>query len=80
MKSKDIRKTAFFVENGQYRIPFGLKNATSTFQRDIDNILLGISNERCFLNMDDIIIYSTTIHKHMLRLTKLKRNNSAREM
>lgn len=70
----DIPKTAFSVENGHYefvRMPFGLKNAPSTFQRVMDNILLGIQNERCLVYMDDIIIYSPTIHEHMARLKEV---------
>lgn len=70
----DIQKTAFTVENGHYefvRMPFGLKNAPSTFQRVMDNILLGIQNERCLVYMDDIIIYSPTIHEHISRLTEV---------
>jgi len=71
---KDISKTAFSVENGLYefvRMPFGLKNAPSTFQRVMDNILLGIQNERCLVYMDDIIVYSPTIHEHITRLTEV---------
>lgn len=70
----DISKTAFSVENGHYefvRMPFGLKNAPSTFQRVMDNILLGIQNERCLVYMDDIIIYSPTIHEHIDRLKEV---------
>lgn len=70
----DISKTAFTVENGHYefvRMPFGLKNAPSTFQRVMDNILLGIQNERCLVYMDDIIVYSPTIHEHISRLTEV---------
>ena len=70
----DIPKTAFSVDNGHYefvRMPFGLKNAPSTFQRVMDNILLGIQNERCLVYMDDIIIYSLTIHEHLNRLKEV---------
>ncbi|XP_050310841.1 uncharacterized protein LOC126746579 [Anthonomus grandis grandis] len=71
---KDISKTAFSVENGHYefvRMPFGLKNAPSTFQRVMDNILMGILNKRCLVYMDDIIIYSPTIHEHINRLQEV---------
>lgn len=72
IEPKDIPKTAFTVENGHFefvRMPFGLKNAPSTFQRVMDNILMGIQNERCLVYMDDIIVYSATIHEHIMRLT-----------
>lgn len=71
---KDIPKSAFSVDNGHYefvRMPFGLKNAPSTFQRVMDNILVGIQNERCLVYMDDIIIYSPTVHEHISRLTEV---------
>ncbi|KAH1014402.1 hypothetical protein HUJ04_003243 [Dendroctonus ponderosae] len=45
MHPEDIENTAFSTENGHYelkRSPFGLKNAPSTFQRVMDNILRGL--------------------------------------
>lgn len=79
---KDIEKTAFSVENGHYefiRMPFGLKNAPATFQRVMDNVLLGIQNERALVYMDDILIYSPTIYEHINRLkevfTRLRNSN-----
>lgn len=79
--TKDIQKTAFTVENGHFefvRMPFGLKNAPSTFQRVMDNILVGIQNERCLVYMDDIIVYSPTIQEHLSRLSEVfKRLRSA---
>lgn len=50
-------------------MPFSLKNYPSTFQRVVDNILLGIQNKRSLVYMDDIIVYSPTIHEHIFRLT-----------
>lgn len=59
----DIPKTAFTVEHGHYefvRMPFGLKNAPSTFQRVMDNVLQGLQGKICLVYMDDIIIFSTS--------------------
>lgn len=67
----DIPKTAFSAENGLYefrRMPFGLKNAPSTFQRVMDNVLRGLSNETCLVYLDDIIIFSTSLQEHIDRL------------
>lgn len=68
MHPRDIEKTAFNVENGHYeyvRMPFGLKNAPSTFQRVMDNILKGLQNKICFVYMDDIVIFSTSLQEHI---------------
>lgn len=74
VKDKDISKTAFNVENGHYefvRMPFGLKNAPSTFQRVMDNVLREHIGVRCLVNMDDIIVYSASLQEHMSNLTKI---------
>lgn len=74
MHPPDIEKTAFNVENGHYeflRMPFGLKNAPSTFQRTMDNILRGIQNEFCLVYLDDIIIFSTSLQEHITHIKKV---------
>lgn len=71
MAKEDIPKTAFNTENGHYefsRMPFGLKNAPSTFQRVMDNILQGIQNEKCLVYLDDIIIFSVSLQEHVENL------------
>ncbi len=58
MSKIDIEKTAFFDNNGKYeflRMPFGLKNAPSIFQRAMDDILR--EYYICHVYMDDIIIF-----------------------
>lgn len=64
----DVEKTAFTVEHGHYefvRMPFGLKNAPSTFQRVMDNVLQGLQGKVCLVYMDDIIIFSTSLQEHI---------------
>lgn len=72
VQSKDICKTAFTVENGHFefvRMPFGLKNAPSTFQRVMDNVLHDLQGRICLVYMDDIIIYSTSLQEHIENLS-----------
>lgn len=72
--SRDIAKTAFNVENGHYeflRMPFGLKNAPSTFQRVMDNVLREHIGVRCLVYMDDIIVFSTSLKEHLDNLRKI---------
>ncbi|CAH2226625.1 jg26952, partial [Pararge aegeria aegeria] len=48
MNPADIPKTAFNVEHGHFeflRVPMGLKNSPSTFQRVMDNVLRGLQND-----------------------------------
>lgn len=82
MHFDDIKKTAFNVENGHYeylRMPFGLKNAPATFQRVMDNVLKELINKICFVYMDDIIVFSTSLQEHLVNLKtvfqKLRESN-----
>jgi hypothetical protein len=71
MEPNDDPKTAFLTDTGHYefkRIPFGLKNAPSTFQRVMNNVLRVLQNEICSLYLDDIIIFSTYLQEHVDRL------------
>ena len=59
--------TAFIVENNLYefnRMPFGLTNAPSTFQRLMNYVLRTVLGHFALVYLDDIIIYSNTIHDH----------------
>lgn len=74
MDSQDIPKTAFNVEHGHFeflRMPMGLKNSPSTFQRVMDNVLRGLQNEICLVYLDDIIVFSTSLQEHMVNLEKV---------
>lgn len=58
MEPKDIPKTAFNIEHGHFeflRMPMGLKNAPSTFQRVMDDVLRDLQNQICLVYLDDII-------------------------
>lgn len=71
MADQDIEKTAFSVNNGKYefvRLPFGLKNAPSIFQRVMDDVLREHIGKICYVYIDDIIIFSSTIDEHLKNL------------
>lgn len=71
MNAKDIEKTAFSINNGKYefvRLPFGLKNAPSIFQRVMDDVLRDYIGKICYVYIDDIIIFGKTIEEHLSNL------------
>lgn len=68
VKEEDRKKTAFSTPFGHYeyiRMPFGLKNAPSTFQRLMNSVLREFINKICVCYMDDILIFSTSIQEHV---------------
>lgn len=74
MNPEDIHKTAFNVEHGHFeflRMPMGLKNSPSTFQRVMDNVLRGLQNVICLVYLDDIIVFSTSLQEHVTNLEKV---------
>lgn len=63
-----MEKTAFNANNGHFeftRLPFGLKNAPATFQRLMHNIPQHHIRKICFVYMDDVIIFGTSLPEHL---------------
>ncbi|CAK9834602.1 Retrovirus-related Pol polyprotein from transposon 17.6, partial [Anthophora retusa] len=74
MDAKDRQKTAFTTPHGHYefaRMPFGLKNAPPTFQRLMDQVLTGLQGTELFVYLDDIVIYSSSLREHEIKVKKL---------
>jgi len=50
-------------------LPFEIKTALETFQRMTNTVLRGLVGSRCFLFLDDIVVYgrSLVVHDNKLR-------------
>ena len=74
LKKEDIPKSAFVCKYGQFeltRMPFGLNNAGSTFQRTMELALQGLQWETCLLYIDDIIVFGNNFEQHIGRLEQV---------
>ena len=77
LKKRDRRKTAFACELGLFewrRMPFGLCNASATFQRSITRALQRIQQRHGSVVMayiDDIVIATETIEDHIARIKEV---------
>lgn len=67
LRKTDREKTSFSVNGAKYeftRLPFGLKNAPSIFQRAVDDILRPFIGKFAYVYMDDVIIFSKSEEEH----------------
>ena len=65
-------KTKFICKFGTYQfevMSFELKNSEATFQRMMDNMLVNVSNAKCYV--DDVVIHSATAESHFKHLENL---------
>ena len=70
----DRQKTAFSSLNRHYeyvRMPMGLKNSPATFQRLMDQVLLGLQGTELFVYLDDIVIYAKDLEDHGEKVRRL---------
>lgn len=68
---KDKMKTAFCTPFGLFewnRMPFGLCNAPSTFQRLMERIFGDQHCQSLLLYLDDVVVFSSTVAEHVARL------------
>ena len=67
MADADSALTAFSTKEGHWqykRLPFGLKTAPATFQRMMNVVLSGLTGSRCFVFLDDVVVYAKSLAEH----------------
>eukprot|EP00057_Strongylocentrotus_purpuratus_P010055 XP_011664529.1 PREDICTED: transposon Ty3-I Gag-Pol polyprotein [Strongylocentrotus purpuratus] len=71
MDENSIDKTAFRVPWGLFeflRMPQGLVNSPSTFQRVMELVLGDLNLTQLVIYLDDILVFSSTLEEHLTRL------------
>ena len=71
MDNDSREKTAFTTQVGLFEftvMPFGLCNAPATFQRLMENVLAGLTREKCIVYLDDILVMGKTFEEHLSNL------------
>ena len=75
IKEKDVHKTSFRTPDGSYQwkvLPFGLTNAPSAFQRNMNSILRKhIKAGFVVVYLDDILVFSRTRKEHKEHLDQI---------
>ena len=69
-----IPKSVFVCKYGHFemtRMPFGLNNAASTFQRTMELALQGFQWITCLIYIDDVIVYGKSFDEHMHRVEEV---------
>ena len=68
VEPSDVEKTAFITHAGLFemtKMPFGLCNAPSTYQRLMSIVLCGLMKRICLVYRDDVIVYSRHHFQHL---------------
>jgi hypothetical protein len=71
IEEKDMEKTEFSTPLGSFeynRMAMGLVGGPSTFQRLMYGVLYNFKGSSCFVYLDDIILFSSTMEQYVERL------------
>jgi hypothetical protein len=74
MSPPDQLKTTFCTPWGTYayrKMPFGLINAGSTFQRAMDITFHGLINQSIVVYLDDVTVFSKNKEDHLAHLRSI---------
>lgn len=69
--SKPLTAFSFSGHYHYKRMPMGLKGAPATFQRLMNNVLTGLQGVKCFVYLDDIVIYGNSLSDHNSKLIEI---------
>lgn len=81
MDKDHIKKTAITTPFGLYefvKMPFGLKNASQTFQRFINSVMNGVDFATAYI--DDILIYSKNEDDHLHHIEEIMKRLDDRNL
>ncbi|CAF2961342.1 unnamed protein product [Rotaria sp. Silwood2] len=73
---EERNKTAFITHDGLWhfnRLPQGLKNSPSVFQRLMNQTLASLRWDVCLAYLDDIVVYSRSFKQHLMDIEKVCR-------
>jgi hypothetical protein len=74
IREEDRCKTAFSTPDGHWefiRLPMGLKNSPSIFQRLMSVVLSGSLGHHAFIYIDDILVFSKDAESHIQHLDEI---------
>jgi hypothetical protein len=74
MASEDVKKTTLITKTGLYDwtvMPFGLKNATSTFSRTMAEVFKNLGSRFLKVFVDDLNVHSESWGEHLRHLDKV---------
>lgn len=67
----DREKTAFSTDFGKYqykKCPFGLRTIPGFFQNLLNTVLCGLQGVKCFVYLDDVVIFAGNLSEHHEKL------------
>ena len=68
LDAESADKSAFITHQELHefvRMPFGMCNAPTTFQRLMETVLTGLLWDSCFVYIDDLLVCSSTFQEHL---------------
>lgn len=71
IKESDKQKTAFSTSDGHFHfnsMPMGTKNSPATFQKLMNMALSGLTGTKCFVYLDDVVVYGASLEDHNKKL------------